>query len=156
MARYLIVAHQTAESEELRGAARALADREPDSDFVLLVPATPVNSLLVWEEGETEEIARRRAHTAQERLLADGVRVIEARIGPGDPVTAVADALRDDEYAGILVGTLPAGISRWLRIDLISRLRRLAAGREVIHVESTTADRLQRLQSATTTDLVSR
>jgi hypothetical protein len=141
MARYLIVAHQTAESEELRGAARALAEREPDSDFVLLVPATPVNSLLVWEEGETEEIARRRAHTAQERLLADGVRVTEARIGPGDPVTAVADALRDDEYAGILVGTLPAGISRWLRIDLISRLRRLAAGREVIHVESRTADR---------------
>ena len=141
MARYLIVAHQTAESEELRGAARALAEREPDSDFVLLVPATPVNSLLVWEEGETEEIARRRADSAQERLLADGVRVIEARIGPGDPVTAVADALRDDEYAGILVGTLPAGVSRWLRMDLISRLRRLAAGREVIHVESRTADR---------------
>ena len=142
MARYLIVAHQTAESEELRAAARALAKREPEGEFVLLVPATPVNSLLLWEEGETAEIARRRAASARERLLADGVRVVETRVGDGEPVTAVADELRRAEYAGILVGTLPAGVSRWLRIDLIRRLRRLAAGRDVIHVVSTSADRV--------------
>jgi hypothetical protein len=142
MARYLVVAHQTAESEELRAAARALAGREPEAEFVLLVPATPVNSLLLWEEGETYEVARRRAASAQERLLADGVRVVEARVGDGEPVTAVADELRRAEYAGILVGTLPAGMSRWLRRDLITRLRRLAAGRTVIHVESTAADRM--------------
>ena len=141
MARYLIVAHQTAESEQLRAAARKLARREPDGEFVLLVPATPVNSLLLWEEGETDEIARRRAASAQERLIADGVPVVDARVGDGEPVTAVADELRRAEYDGILVGTLPAGVSRWLRMDLISRLRRLAAGRDVIHVESTTADR---------------
>ena len=105
------------------------------------MPATPVNSLLLWEEGETDEIARRRAASAQERLIADGVPVVDARVGDGEPVTAVADELRRAEYDGILVGTLPAGVSRWLRMDLISRLRRLAAGRDVIHVESTTADR---------------
>jgi hypothetical protein len=137
MARYLIVAHQTAESEELRAAVRELAARKPETEFVLLVPATPVNSLLLWEEGETTEVARRRADSAQERLLADGVRVVDVRVGDGEPYSAVADELRRvPDYAGIIVGTLPAGASRWLRIDLIHRLRRLASGREVLHVVS--------------------
>jgi hypothetical protein len=140
MARYLIVAHQTAESEELRAAARALADREPEAEFSLLVPATPVSSLLLWEEGEATQVAEGRAASAQEQLLADGVRVVEARVGDGEPYNAVADELRRrPDYEGILVGTLPPGVSRWLRIDLISRLRRLAPGREILHVIVTEA-----------------
>jgi hypothetical protein len=140
MARYLIVAHQTAASEELRAAARALADREPEAEFALLVPATPVNSLLLWEEGEAAQVAQGRAESAQAQLLADGVRVVEARIGDGEPYNAVADELRRrPDYAGILVGTLPPGVSRWLRVDLISRLRRLAPGCEILHVVVTDA-----------------
>jgi len=57
------------------------------------------------------------------------LRVVEARVGDADAYAAVADELRRwPNYAGILVGTLPPGISRWLKMDLISHLRRLASG----------------------------
>jgi hypothetical protein len=80
-------------------------------------------------------LAEGRAAPAQEQLLADGVRVVEARVGDGGPYNAVADELRRRPYyVGILVDTLPPGVSRWLKIDLISRLRRLAPGREILHV----------------------
>lgn len=135
MTRHLIVAHQTAESDELRDAALELARREPDAEFTLLVPATPVNHLLVWDEGETAVIAQRRAESASSRLRADGVNVVDARVGDPDPFGAVADELlRQPGYTTLLVGTLPARLSHWLRIDLISRLRRHADGREIIHV----------------------
>ena len=59
MGSYLLVAHQTAESEELLSAARELHREDPTARFVILVPATPVAHMLAWEEGETREVARR-------------------------------------------------------------------------------------------------
>jgi hypothetical protein len=142
MARYLIVAHQTAESEELQARIRALAEGEPEAKFTLPVPATPVASLLLWEEDETAQVAQRRADQARQRLLADGVRVVEARIGDADPYAAVTDELvRWADYAGILVGTLPPGASRWLKMDLISRLHRLESGCEILHVVARSPDK---------------
>ena len=135
MPRYLIVAHQTAESAELLERARALMQDHPDADFTLLVPATPANTLLLWEEGTTTEVAERRAGSARERLVAAGVNITEARVGDADPYLAVDDELRRQPgYAGVLVSTLPAGISRWLGLDLISRVERLCKGMEVMHV----------------------
>src|SRR5262245_10135197 len=124
MARYLLVAHQTAESEELQQGARALAGEDPDAEFVLLVPATPVGNLLVWEEGQTAEVARRRAASARARLEQQGLRVVEARPGDQDPVAAIADELHSGvRYAAIVISTLPAGVSRWMRMDVLSRIR---------------------------------
>jgi hypothetical protein len=137
MSCYLLVAHQTAESEELLAAARDLAQKDPQAEFVLLVPATPVGSLLVWEEGETAEVAKRRARSARARLEAVGLRVVDARTGDQDPVAAVGDELRDGRrYDAIVVSTLPAGRSRWLKLDVVSRLRRSLPGRRLVHVEA--------------------
>lgn len=139
MARYLLVAHQTAESEELLAAARELAGEDPEAEFVLLVPATPVGNLLVWEEGATKEVAERRAASARARLGAQGLRVMEARSGDQDPMAAIADEVHGGgRYDAIVVSTLPAGISRWLRMDLLSRVRRNVPGHRVIHVEAAT------------------
>jgi hypothetical protein len=137
MARYLLVAHQTAESEELMVAARELAAEDPGAEFVLLVPATPTGSLLVWEEGETAEVARRRAASARERLEAQGLRVVDARAGDQDPMAAIEDEEHAGRhYAAIVVSTLPAGVSRWLKMDLLSRLRRKFPGHRLVHVET--------------------
>lgn len=142
MASYLLVAHQTAECDELRDAAAELAAEDPDAEFVLLVPATPVSSLLVWERGETFEVATRRAHSAKVRLEAHGLRVSEARAGDADPLAAVEDEMHDGRrYRAIVVSTLPAGMSRWLKMDVPSRLNRHFPRHRVVHVTARASSR---------------
>jgi hypothetical protein len=137
MARYLIVAHQTAASFELVDFARALSERDPDTSFVLLVPAKPAALPPTWEEGEVREIARRRAREAKIVLLGAGVNLVEARIGDPSPLQAVEDELCERPgYDGIVVSTFPPGISRWLHSDLPNRLRR-HFGLPVEHVVAT-------------------
>ncbi|MDP9238020.1 MAG: dienelactone hydrolase family protein [Chloroflexota bacterium] len=70
MARYLVVAHQTATSQALVEAVRSHALDEPDAEFVLLVPATHVEHLLTWTEEESHEIARRDGDAARDQVLA--------------------------------------------------------------------------------------
>jgi len=138
MARYLLVAHQTARSDELLAAAVNLAYGDPEAEFHLLVPATPVVNLMVWEEGETREVARRHAVAARRRLEEHGLRVTEARAADQDPMAAIADELHSgSRFAAIVVSTLPAGVSRWLRMDVISRVRRNFPAHRVIHVTGT-------------------
>jgi hypothetical protein len=135
MARYLLVAHQTALSDELLESAKALASEDPEARFVLLVPATPVGNLLIWEEGATVEVAARRARSARASLEEQGLRVVDARPGDSDPVAAIGDEMNAGRrYAAIVVSTLPAGISRWVRMDVLSRVRRNYPRQLVIHV----------------------
>jgi hypothetical protein len=50
-------------------------------------------------------------------------------------MAAVEDEMHaGNRYAAIIVSTLPFGLSRWLRMDLLSRLRRNCPGQRVIHV----------------------
>lgn len=135
MGRYLLVAHQTAERKELVDAALDLAAQDSRSRFTLLVPATPVANLLTWEEGETKEVARLRAKSAAALLQSHGLNVVGVRVGDADPVRAVGDEFVDGrEYESIVISTLPAGISRWIKMDVISRLRRSYPHVRVIHV----------------------
>ena len=138
MATYLLVAHQTAESPELLSAARDLASGDPDAEFVLLVPATPVAKLLVWEEGETAEVAERAAQSGAARLRERGLRVRATQVGDANPLMAIGDELRlrRAHYAAILISTLPPGISRWLGLDLPTRARRQFPRHRVLHVAS--------------------
>ena len=136
MAAYVLVAHQTALSAELLSAAEDLARQDPAAEFVVLVPATPVGHMLLWEEGETAEVARRRASSAKASLEERGLRVVEARTGDQDPVQAIDDLLREGRrgYAGLVLSTLPPGASRWLRMDVPSRVRRHFPTLRVVHV----------------------
>jgi hypothetical protein len=135
MARHLVVAHQTAESDELLQRLVDITAGDPDAEFVLLVPATPVNDLLVWEEGRSDEAAQRRAEGARSRLESVGIRVVDAKIGDADPHAAIADELRTGStYVAIVISTFAPGVSRWLRLDLPARVRRLAPQCQVIHV----------------------
>jgi len=135
VARFLLVAHQTADRPELLAVAKELAAGERQAHFTLLVPATPISDLLTWEEGETKAVARARADSAAEALRSQGVNVAEVMVGDADPVLAVDDELRAGRpYEAVVVSTLPPGISRWVKMDVISRLRRTHPHLRLIHV----------------------
>jgi hypothetical protein len=137
MAKYLLVAHQTAQSDGLIAAATSLAREDPAAEFRLLVPATPVSSLLLWEEGETMEVARRHAAAGRLRLEQAGLRILDALPADQDPMAAIEDELHDGQrFSAVVVSTLPPGVSRWLKMDVISRVRRNFPKLRVIHAVS--------------------
>jgi hypothetical protein len=135
MGKYLLVAHQTAESRELLEAVKELAARDSHARFTLLVPATPVGDLLTWEEGETKAVARARAQSAAASLKGNGFNLVRVRVGDADPVSAIDDEfLAGHRYDAIVISTLPPGVSRWIKMDVVSRLRRKRPRMHLIHV----------------------
>jgi hypothetical protein len=118
----LIVANQTLPGEPL---AREVADRilSGTTDFFVVVPVTPPpGGGLTWDEDEARRSAEDRLAAFVERLRAQGV-TATGEIGDRDPVQAVRDAARGKELDEVILSTLPAGRSRWLRQDIPSRLR---------------------------------
>ena len=59
----------------------------------------------------------------------------EAKVGDAEPLAAVEDELNEggDSYDEIIVSTLPKHVSRWLKLDLPSKVRGLT-DRPVTHV----------------------
>ncbi len=141
MGRYLIVAHQTAGSPELRRHVATIVGNDPDARFSVLVPATPVQHLFTWEEGETLAIARRNANEAAELLRDAGANVTRVTIGGRVPMPAIEDELRlEGGYTGIVICTFPPGASRWLKLDLVNQARR-KTGLPVTHVTAAVRER---------------
>jgi hypothetical protein len=70
-------------------------------------------------------------------LRADGL-VTAGMIGDPDPYTATMNALQFFRVDDIVISTLPATRSGWLRADLIERVRR-ATNMPVEHVEAGSA-----------------
>jgi hypothetical protein len=137
MAKYMLVANQTIQSAELRDAALDLQANDRAAELTLIVPATRVVHGLMWDEVETKAVAQSRLEAGIEWLKAAGCRIIDGRVGDEDPVLAVEDELRRRRYAGIVISTLPPGVSRWLKLDVVSRIqRRLPPERLVVHVVS--------------------
>jgi hypothetical protein len=152
MGRYLIVANQTLGGAEL---GRLVQDRiaRGTSQFYIVVPLTaPQHEAKVWTGGflmpvdvtsdatleAMEEEARKRdavldeaARRANHRLrqMIERVRSAggeaEGTVGDPDPAAAVTDALREQSFDEVIVSTLPAGISRWLKMDLPSQVSRM-------------------------------
>ena len=137
MSTYLVVAHQTAASDELLRTLIAIAERDRESEFELLVPATRITHLLTWVEGEGEEVARATAIEASRVLRQAGLNLVSSVVGPDDPMRAIEETAirRDGLYEAIVICTLPLGLSRWLKRDLPSRVRS-RLGIEVEHVVS--------------------
>jgi len=126
MPRYLILANQTASSPELIGAIREIVDKDKDAEFVLLVPATPVEDLLDWQDGDNQAIAKRTAQTAKEQLTKAGAKVVRIDVGDPSPVKAIEDELQrhQEKFKGIVISTLPLQRSRWVALDQPRRIER--------------------------------
>ncbi len=122
---YLVVAHQTADSPELAAGLRAVRARDPDATFVLVVPATHVEHLAGWTEGEARAVATAAGTRAVEQLERHGIELSAVRIGDADPVNAAVDEWNDHpDYDHVILSTLPEGVSRWLKVDAYDRMMR--------------------------------
>ncbi|MGH7672885.1 MAG: hypothetical protein ACREMC_08295 [Gemmatimonadales bacterium] len=133
MSRYLVVAHQTALSRDLQRKVRALIAEDSAAEFAVLVPETP--GVPVTWEGETVDVAGQRAE-ASKTLLEEtaGARVFRTTVGAPEPLQAITDELRmHPGYDALVICTLPPGVSRWLKLDLVHRAER-KFGLRVIHV----------------------
>jgi hypothetical protein len=116
---YLVVAPETASSPELKDLLHEMAASNPKATFVLLVPALDPSHLLVWESGDPEAIARRKAEEAQRMLARVRVKVVRTVVGVGAVEQAIADELRahPSAYDSVILCTLPPGASRWIELD---------------------------------------
>jgi nucleotide-binding universal stress UspA family protein len=122
MRTYLVVANQTLPGEQLAAAVRERIERDACA-FYAVVPLTPIPHAAVWEEGESTDAARTRLAAFIEALREHGVEA-DGEIGDRDPIQAVRDVLRTRTVDEIILSTLPAGVSRWLQMDIPSRLTR--------------------------------
>ena len=60
---------------------------------------------------------------------------VTGSIGDAEPHCAIQDAVNLGRYDEIIISTLPSRVSRWLKLDLVSKTR--ALGLPVTHVEAT-------------------
>lgn len=119
----MVVAHRTLVEDHLLDHVRGLC-KDGDCRFHLVVPVT--HPMGAWSEGEIEAAAEARLEEGEAAFAAIGAEVT-GEVGDANPVYAVAAALRgrpDEDWAGIIVSTLPPGISRWLGLDAVSRIKR--------------------------------
>jgi hypothetical protein len=130
----LVVAHQTAATPPLLEAVRERAARG-DAHFHLVVPASAHGLHRVVDpedNGMTE--AEDALHAALPLLTEAAGSEVTGEIGDGQPLSAIADAVNRDPFDEIIVSTLPHRVSRWLKLDLVSKARGL--GLPVTHVEA--------------------
>ncbi len=138
MRRHLVVAHQTLCSAELLLVMRERLSRGP-AHFHVIVPELHPNGL-VWTEGQSRAEAKRRLGEALTRYSAEGF-TAEGEVGDTNPVYAAMTVLRresSDHFDEIIVSTLPLGVSKWLRIDVPSRLQK-STKLPICHVVATAA-----------------
>jgi hypothetical protein len=135
--RVLIVANRTAATEKLQEAVRQRALAGP-AMFHLLVPATPRGLHRVVDP----EVAGREEAEAQLELALELLREaagadVTGHVGDSDAMAAISDALHRRDVDEIIISTLPRRLSRWMRLDLPSKVR--GWGRPVTHVEAARA-----------------
>src|SRR5947209_2517170 len=131
-ANVLVVAHQTAATPPLLDAVRERAARSP-ATFHLVVPRQPhgLHKAVDPIEAGTDE-ARVVLTDALPKLSDAAGEAVTGDVGDPEPLMAIQDAVNLGDYDEIIISTLPLGISRWLKLDLVSKAR--ALGLPVTHV----------------------
>jgi len=111
-AHVLVVANRTAATQTLLDAVRARVERDGAVYFHLLVPRSPGAQGVVDRAVPLIETAAHRPVTGS----------VARRI---DPMDAIEEALHDGDFDEIILSTLPPHASRWLHMDLPSRVAHL-------------------------------
>lgn len=135
MARYLVIANQTLATEALAGKVRECMTAGPAS-FHVVVPASHSKDSDWIMEGADHALAERRLEVALDKFREMGAEAT-GEVGDASPMLAIRDALLAGSYDGVILSTLPPGISRWLKFDLPHRIER-TLGIKVTHVTGTT------------------
>jgi hypothetical protein len=136
-AHVLVVAHQTATSSGLLEAVRKRAE-QGEVTFHLVVPgqAHDVQSVVDPQEAGAGE-AQQVLDVALPKLSEAAGQDVTGSVGVSEPLIAIENAIHVGDYDEIIISTLPLGVSRWLKRDLVSKARRL--GLPVTHVEAPSA-----------------
>lgn len=111
--RVLIVANRTAATPVVLSHVSRLA-RERPTHFTLLIPDAPRSEHTDWTLELALPLLERAAGAA-----------VEALTGGDDPFEAVREAVEETDFDEVVISTLPARVSKWLRRDLPSRVEAL-------------------------------
>ncbi len=143
LTRVLIVANRTAATEPLLSAVHDRAEAGP-ATFHLLVPAIPSGlHRIVDPEVAGHQEAAVRLGLSLELLSQAAASTVTGHVGDADPVAAISDALHGSgPFDEIIISTLTYRLSRWMKIDLPSKVRSL--GLPVIHVTPDNAPAAER------------
>jgi hypothetical protein len=121
-ARVLVVAHRTAATPGLADAIRRRA-AQGAATFTLVVPRTPHGLHRLMDPEDTDESeAREILDRALPLLSAAAGSAVAGIIGDPVPLTAIDDAINSQPFDEIIISTLPRRLSRWLRLDLPSKV----------------------------------
>jgi len=133
-AHILVVAHQTAATPGLIAAVRERAQRG-DATFHLVVPNQPhgMHKVVDPEDAGSAD-ARGVLDDALPKLSQAAGAEVTGSVGDAEPLMAIQDAINLGEYDELIISTLPRRVSRWLKLDLVSKARGL--GLPVTHVEA--------------------
>jgi hypothetical protein len=120
--RVLVVAHRTAATQPLLDAVRDRA-RRGSCAFTLLVPNT---SHGLHKIVDPEDQSAGEAQTVIDQALpllseASGA-TVKGIVGDPDPAAAIQDAINLYGFDEVIISTLPARVSRWLKLDLASKV----------------------------------
>lgn len=127
----LAVANRTASSPALLEALQSRTEELERHVFIFVVPQE-------GGQGVAARQARARLTQMIDRARAAGL-ICAGMIADPDPFTAVINALQFFRVDDIVISTLPATRSGWMRADLVERVRR-ASNKPVEHVESADAE----------------
>lgn len=142
--RYLVVANQTLGSPALLDAVESRIGSGP-AEFHVLVPSShsqeylsarratvlgdpltgfiPADLAPPGEDEKALELASDRLDELLAHLRGAGVDAT-GEIGVADPLRAIGAVMERASFDEIILSTLPAGVSKWLGMDLPSRARR--------------------------------
>ena len=121
-ARVLVVAHKTAATPALLQAVRERAAKGRTA-FTLLVPnaAHGLHALVDAEDqgsSEAEQVLELALPLLEEAAGAP----VAGMIGDPSPMNAIADAINLHGFDEVILSTLPARASKWLKLDLPSKV----------------------------------
>jgi len=141
--KYLVVANQTLQLDELRDELRKRIEAG-SSSFYLLVPDTKaadypdaaaiaaLQPSMTWWMTDyrgpaTDEEASDQARQRLGQMLADLEAMgapAQGDLGSAHPMEAMEKVFTDHQFDEIIMATLPQPVSRWLRADLPHRVER--------------------------------
>src|SRR5215207_9496148 len=131
MAEILVLANETIGGAKLLDAIRE-RHAQGDARFHVVVPMTrPRHGNVIYDEA-VRDSAQVRVDLALAFMREEGIEG-DGEVGDQDPMNAAKDAIAEHGIDEIIVSTLPAESSGWLRRDLPERLRE-ETGLPVEHV----------------------
>lgn len=152
MSRVLIVANQTLGGDRLEAEITHRIAERPTHFHVLVPMIEPRLEDSSWSprdsrfgvagnDDATADAIARADRRSRHRLDAMIARIValggtaDGEVGDPDPVRATHDVLDRESFDAVIVSTLPAGVSRWLKMDLPSRIDRMTEA-PVVTVEA--------------------